>query len=267
MGARGGVPTIFRGVGAWAALSLGALGCQSNAPSSNERRDAGTAAAKTVPDGGSPTALGLAQMNRIAADPTALPEAMRLFEEALKRDPGDASAAFGLGWALQMKGEVDRSVSQYRRAIWLTSDKGPRDIEYFAHYNLGIVYGQKGLREAALGEFSLAAAADPTSWTGLYNLGLQMVALQCLPAATVPLRRAVLLHPKEAAIRYELGIALWKSGERAPAETEFAEAVKLQPSMAGTIERFKSLSTPAAGVTAAPPSAKRLKLGKRPRPR
>ena len=135
-------------------------------------------------------------------------------------------------------------------SAWLSGANGPKDMEYFTHYNLGMLYAQQGMREVAVGEFALAATVDPNAWGNLYNLGVQEGALGCHATATGALTRAVQLKPDEPTIRYELAAALFRSGEVARAEVEFAEVARTQPSLVPQIERFRAqVAAPAVTAT------------------
>jgi tetratricopeptide (TPR) repeat protein len=83
----------------------------------------------------SPVQAGFAAMSRGAPD-AAVPE----FEKALERNPQDAAAVFGMGWATQAKGDLHAAEALYAQAIALAARSGDRDTEYFARYDLGTVY-------------------------------------------------------------------------------------------------------------------------------
>src|SRR3954470_23445516 len=73
---------------------------------------------------------GLDAMTRAEQDPKALEEALTALETAAKADPKDSAAAFGLGWALQVKQDYAGAEREYRRALPLATDKKAVDVQY-----------------------------------------------------------------------------------------------------------------------------------------
>ena len=67
------------------------------------------------------------------------------FREAIRLDPGYASAHNGLGTALKMRGDIDGAVKAWEKALELKPDFA------FPLYNLGLVYIAKGDLSRALG--------------------------------------------------------------------------------------------------------------------
>ncbi len=67
-----------------------------------------------------------------------------------------ASAYINRGVAYTKKGEVDRAIADYTKAIALDPD----DAE--AYYNRGVVYGRKGDKEREIADFRKALEINPS---------------------------------------------------------------------------------------------------------
>ena len=80
-------------------------------------------------------------------DPEILAKAEAEFREAVRLDPGYASAFNGLGTALKMRGDAAGAVGAWERALELKPD--------FAYplYNLGLIQLAEGNRSKALEYF------------------------------------------------------------------------------------------------------------------
>jgi hypothetical protein len=130
---------------------------------------------------GNKTEAGLAAMRR----PGGADEALADFQEALKADPGDVAAQFGMAWALQAQGHLLRAAPLYDAAADAADRRSNFEIEYYARFNLGTLYEQEGDHASAATAFRAAIAAadkDPahlgqTSATAWHDLGLALTAM------------------------------------------------------------------------------------------
>ena len=219
--------------------------------------DAGSAAATA-------RAKGFQAMSRAGTDPKAAAEAVLLFQEALRDAPQDLDAVFGLGWALQQKGDALKAEVEYRRVMLLSLEqRSTSESVYFAHYNLGILCRDQQRFEAAVAEFHDAAQLRPTAWAAWYNLGSVLSILEAYGPATRALASAVKLVPQDGRVRYELGLAQWKSGQREAADATLQEAVRLTPDLAGAYARIVEASKPpAAAAPKRVPPVKKVRRAK-----
>lgn len=72
---------------------------------------------KPVPPSFSYARYGLNKVAEGKNDPSKLQEAIELLYEALRMDPKDPLALFGMGWALQLKGADSEAVDYYEQAL------------------------------------------------------------------------------------------------------------------------------------------------------
>jgi Flp pilus assembly protein TadD len=94
-----------------------------------------------------------------------LDEAIRHSEEALRLDPKNAIAHYGLGLALYDKGKVDEAMSHYEAALRLDPKHAP------AHCNLGLALYGKGKVDEAIRHYEQALRLDPKLAEAHCNLG------------------------------------------------------------------------------------------------
>lgn len=152
----------------------------------------------------SPTQLGFAAMH----DPSRVDEAIRHFEDALQQDPHDPAATFGLGWAAQTKGDALRAEQLYLDAASGAARSHDADTEYFARFDLGTLYAQRGQEEAAVNAFRSALVVSDqapekfaaTVWHVWQNLGNALVATGHPVEGRTALEHALALQPGEPSL-------------------------------------------------------------------
>ena len=82
--------------------------------------------------------------------------AAQRFEAALARDPTDAETHYNHGVALQMLRQYPDAARAYQRALTFRPDLVAAD------FNLGVIFGELGNRDAAIHAFSNVLERDPT---------------------------------------------------------------------------------------------------------
>jgi 4-amino-4-deoxy-L-arabinose transferase-like glycosyltransferase len=89
----------------------------------------------------SETQLGYGAMSRAGGgDPE---EAMTHFRAALLANANDAGAIFGMGWAMQAKGNLVAAEPLYLDAAERAAKSGDDETEYFARFDLGTLYREQ----------------------------------------------------------------------------------------------------------------------------
>lgn len=177
---------------------------------------------------------GLDAMARADKDPKALEEALTALETAAKADPKDSAAAFGLGWALQVKQDYAGAEREYRRALPLAADKKAVDVQYYVGHNLGgLLVAQKRYDDAS--QMLWLAAGLRHQWYDLFNLGLCFMQLGKMKDAQFAFNEALRTRPDDANIHFQLGLVQLRMGKADRAQVEFSEAARLDPSMRASI--------------------------------
>jgi tetratricopeptide (TPR) repeat protein len=189
--------------------------------------------------------------------------AVACLEDAVKQSPSDQaeSVQAALGIAYAESGEMERALATLRNLV--TSQPDSAD----AHFNLGLLYSRQGQSkggEAAVAEFRDALRLDdgmdaarialgralislqkypdassvlleytrrrPNEAQGFYAVGLAYQGLKQSNAAINALQHAAALDPKDAAIRFNLGMLLADAGKPGEAITQLEAAERINPS-------------------------------------
>ncbi|MEE8219654.1 MAG: tetratricopeptide repeat protein, partial [bacterium] len=80
---------------------------------------------------------------------TKVEKAMEAFKRAVKINPRDAKAHYGLGYIYDEKGMLNEAIGEFKKAIEINPNEGR------AHYNLGVIYEKKGMKEEAERELAI----------------------------------------------------------------------------------------------------------------
>jgi tetratricopeptide (TPR) repeat protein len=151
------------------------------------------------------------------------PEAIALFQEALRIEPDNADAHNHLGASLMGQGRLPEAIGHFERALLLR----PNYAE--AHNGLAIALFGLGKVPEAIGHFEQAVLLRPDYAEAHYNLGLALMEQGRLPEAIGHFEQAVLLRPNYAEAQYNLGVALREQGKLPEAIGHFEQAVRLKP--------------------------------------
>src|SRR3989338_4019577 len=88
-----------------------------------------------------------------------------LWRDVVKKSPYRARGHNNLGNAYNNKGQYDRAIENFNKALAL-------DPNYtHAYYNLGAAYGNKGQHDMVIESFNKAIALNPNDALAYYNLG------------------------------------------------------------------------------------------------
>ncbi|MBM4157027.1 MAG: tetratricopeptide repeat protein [Lentisphaerae bacterium] len=147
------------------------------------------------------------------------------FRVSAQRDIQGATTAFNRGYGYHRRGDLDRAIYDYLRAVEM-------DSRYvLAFYNLGDVYRQRGDLDLARDAYSRALEISPEDGAIRYNLALVLDLLgETLPAQQ-QLRFILARQPDHAAAHYMLGLIYTRDIRSAPvAKAHLQKFVELQPS-------------------------------------
>lgn len=120
-----------------------------------------------------------------------LPQAIRIFRDAVERFPEDPTARFALGTALESSQRLEAAASAYSEAARLKPDYAE------AHYRQGRIWNQMGKPELALPSLQAALAADPGLVRAQVQLAQTLVVLNRPAEALEAARRAARLAPQD----------------------------------------------------------------------
>ncbi|HUE70982.1 MAG TPA: tetratricopeptide repeat protein [Pirellulaceae bacterium] len=139
----------------------------------------------------------------------------------LEKYPGDFTAHFNLGAALQAMNKPEEAIVQLRNAIAARPDSAT------AHNNLGSALYDVGRVEEAASHFRRAVRTRPDYASAHYNLGQAYAGRGEFGNAITHFQRAAQLLPNDAAIRADLGTALLTAGRFDEAIRQLNQALKM----------------------------------------
>jgi tetratricopeptide (TPR) repeat protein/predicted Ser/Thr protein kinase len=156
--------------------------------------------------------------------------AIRLFEEATRRDSQFALAYAGLGEACWRKYQDTRQRQWADLALQrcLRSAELDKSLSR-VHVTLGMVYRGIGERDKAMVELNRAVSMDPRSAEGYRELGRAYGALDQAEKAENAYRKAIQLRPDCWSCHWYLGVFLLNRARYSHAAEEFREVIRLVP--------------------------------------
>ena len=134
-------------------------------------------------------------------------------------------SSFDHGVALYQQGDLEGAIYAYRKAIQL------EPTFYQAHYNLGIALLQRKDFSGAGAALQQAVQLKPGFASAYNNLGIAFSRQGKLDEAIGSFRQAI-RHSKDASninFQFNLGIALWRSGDLPAAKEEFRKILTVEP--------------------------------------
>lgn len=146
-----------------------------------------------------------------------------LFRRAMAVTQDNYLAYQKIGELLAARGEIGEAVRLYREARRLQ----PGDAE--SNYNLGSALIQKGDFQEAAMFLSTAVQLDPKYALAQTNLGVALLQLGRADAALFHLAEGVRLDPDGVNARINYGVALLRSGRPREAAEQFRQALRLDP--------------------------------------
>ena len=140
-------------------------------------------------------------------------EAIEQYKQALRVDPDYAEAHNNLGSALLLTGQTAEAIEEYRKALRINPDFAP------AHNNLGNALVQTGQPSEAIDQYKQALRNNPGSSDTHNNLGAALAYVGRIPEAIEQLKAALRINPNHAGARNNL--TKLEAGQRtAPAKID-----------------------------------------------
>jgi len=143
------------------------------------------------------------------------------YQRALKINPNDAMAYNNLASALLQKGQVDEAIEQCQNALKIN----PNDAA--AYNNLGHALFKKGQVDEAIEQYQHALKISPSFAQACYNLGNALFQQGQVEEAIEQFRNALKTKPNYAEACNNLGNALLQKGQVDEAIQQFQNAIKI----------------------------------------
>jgi tetratricopeptide (TPR) repeat protein len=178
------------------------------------------------------------------------PEAIRLHQQVLARDPQDALAHYHLGFAYGMAGRHREELAEYQRAVQL----GLTDWTLFL--NLGLAYFERMDYSRAADALTVAEVLAPERSEPHYNLALTYERMRMLSLAEQEALAALALAPRDRDIRNTLAIVLAERGRYAQAREQWNALLADDPEYApakanlAILDRARATAGGVAGLAA-----------------
>ncbi len=152
-----------------------------------------------------------------------LEDAITQLRLAVAANPANPTARNSLGTALQAQGDLEGAIGEYREALRQRPD------DFNARYNLGQALLLGGRSDEAAASFREALGIRPEDVDARAQLGAALLAAGRFDEAIDQCRRVLEANPKHLNARYNLGQALARRGELGAAVHELGEALRIQP--------------------------------------
>ncbi len=146
-----------------------------------------------------------------------------LWRTTLARNPACWMAHNNLGVVLDMKGQPDEAIGQFREALRLKPDYPE------AHYDFGTALVSKGQIDEAISQFQEALRLEPNYAAARYNFAAALLNKGQIDEAIRQYKEIIRLKPHRVKAHNSLGIVLLEKGQVDEAIGQFREALRLKP--------------------------------------
>jgi Tfp pilus assembly protein PilF len=163
-----------------------------------------------------------------------LPEATKIYLEALKKNSEDEEVHFNLGFAYARQKMTNEAIHHYEESLRVFPDYAE------AHNNLGnLLVGQRKYEEA-IEHFTTALKLSPENSSAMNNLG-RALAGKGKPAEAIPhLLEAISLNTNYLEAHFNLANVYVATGSNELAEAEFREVLRINPDFAPLVESARA---------------------------
>ena len=151
------------------------------------------------------------------------PEAIRLHERIVRRDPNDALAHYHLGYAYGMNHNAPAELREYIRAREL----GLREWDLFL--NLGLLYMERHELPAAINALTIATKLGPQRSEPHFNLSLAYERAGLLPEAQREILASLRLEPDQPDAENTLAVIDAEMGNYQDARTVWTNLLRIDP--------------------------------------
>lgn len=149
-------------------------------------------------------------------------ERLALWDDTVKKSPGKARPYFNRGYVYQDKGQFERAIADYSRAIELRPD-------YAQAYSVrGTAYAETGAPDLALADFDKALSIDPQDHEAYVNRAAVNSGKGFFDLALADLEKAEEIKPDYVRIYHNRGLVYKTMGAFERSLAEFNKAIELK---------------------------------------
>ena len=160
---------------------------------------------------------------------------IRLYEQVLRKDPGNAEALYMIGYAYGQLGEIESEIAYYRAAV----QAGYRTEQIF--HNLGKACLAINRPEEAIAAFDSGLALNPLGADNHFGLGMAYQKKSEYDAARKEFVTAIRIAPDVLEFREYLGLFYEETGHLDQAEEQFRKILERDPQYEGAREHLEHL--------------------------
>lgn len=150
-------------------------------------------------------------------------EALYLYLQAAEMDPADARGLVRVGRVHEVRGNLPMAIKAYQFAVART----PGDLDLLE--KIGLLQAQLGLEPLARPVLETVVAKDPTRWRSHDALGMLADRRGDHLAALVSYSAALGIEPRAASVWNNQGFSRLLAGDLTGAEADFRTALRLAP--------------------------------------
>jgi len=152
-----------------------------------------------------------------------LEEAVKAYEEAIKKEPEEPIYYNNLGICLNKLGKYEEAIGAFKKMLELQ----PQSLS--ANKSIGELYGIMNNYQEALPYFVKATEIDPSEPEAFYNLGACLMNLQDYPKALEAFSRVKVLKPDYAQAYYQVGMIYVNQNNKEEAIANLEKFLVLAP--------------------------------------
>lgn len=151
-------------------------------------------------------------------------------EKAIQAGSNDGRVYYQLAYSYQQLGNIDKAIELYQTAGKLLDEQDPTHrYSYYAKYNLGLLYKDKGDIDGAISVLQDVIAKHKDQPGARNLLGWLLWKKGDVEGAIKEYRTSVKIAPNQEDAQYNLGVLYYNKGEVSDAKGVFNKVLELNP--------------------------------------
>jgi tetratricopeptide (TPR) repeat protein len=146
-----------------------------------------------------------------------------LWSKTVVQSPNSANAHGGLGHAYHKRGQLDKAIVEFQKAVRILPN------HFRAYYILGVLYDQKGDIKNAIDNYKKSIAINPEFADAQYNLAILYHKQGLIADAIRQYKKVIELMPEDYEAHNDLGVAYAIEGQLLQAVSEWQKVLKIDP--------------------------------------